>query len=186
VQFNIPIALTWFRIAAIPLVVIVFLLPFTWAHPMAAYIFTAAGITDVLDGWLARRLNQTSRFGAFLDPVADKLMVSTALVLVVYANPSWYLVIVAAVIIGREIAISALREWMSELGARQHVAVSSFGKSKTILQMVGLGGMLHTVPWFGLPAYPIGLFLLIVAAALTLWSMFVYLQAAWPELTKAE
>ena len=184
VQFNLPIALTWFRIAAIPLVVVVFLIPGYWMKPLAAYIFTAACITDGLDGWLARKLNQTSRFGAFLDPVADKLMVSTALVLVVTANPSWYLAIVAAVIIGREITISALREWMAELGARQQVAVSGFGKTKTILQMVGLAMMLHTIPFIGIPVYPIGLLLLILAAALTLWSMFGYLQAAWPELRK--
>jgi CDP-diacylglycerol---glycerol-3-phosphate 3-phosphatidyltransferase len=183
--FNIPIALTWFRIAAIPLVVIVYLLPFSWSHAASALLFTAAGITDAFDGYLARRWNQTTKFGAFLDPVADKLMVSTALVLLVYANPTQLLLMaVATVIIGREIAISALREWMSEMGERHNVAVSSFGKTKTIFQMVGIGAMLFTEPVFGLPAWQIGYALLVIAAGLTLFTMFQYLKAARPALNR--
>jgi CDP-diacylglycerol--glycerol-3-phosphate 3-phosphatidyltransferase len=172
--FNIPILLTWFRIAAIPLVVIVYLLPFSWAHSASALIFTAAGITDAFDGYLARKWNQITKFGAFLDPVADKLMVSTALVAV------------ATIIIGREIAISALREWMAEMGERHNVAVSSFGKTKTIFQMVGIGAMLFTEPVFGLPAFEIGYTLLVIAAGLTLLTMFQYLQAAGPILSKSD
>jgi CDP-diacylglycerol--glycerol-3-phosphate 3-phosphatidyltransferase len=184
--FNIPIALTWFRIAAIPAVVLVYLLPWQYAHWASALIFTAAGITDGLDGYLARRWNQESRFGALLDPVADKLMVSTALVLVLYHNHTILLMVVAAIIIGREIAISALREWMAELGESSKVAVSGFGKTKTITQMVGLGGMLFTEPFWGIPAFEIGYGLLIISAGLTVWSMFEYLRAAWPQLSDAQ
>jgi len=181
---NIPIALTWFRIAAIPAVVIVYLLPWDWAHPAAALVFTAAGITDAFDGYLARKWDQITKFGAFLDPVADKLMVSTALVLLVYVNPEQLLLmVVAGVIIGREIAISALREWMAEMGERHNVAVSSFGKTKTIFQMVGIGAMLFTEPVFGLPAWEIGYTLLVIAAGLTLLTMYQYLQAALPALS---
>ena len=135
---NLPNTLTWFRIVAIPLVVIVFYLPVPWARPAAGLLFALAGITDYFDGYLARRLNQTSSFGAFLDPVADKLIVSTALVLLVQADPTASLAIVAGIIIGREITVSALREWMSELGARAHVAVTFFGKWKTTLQILGI------------------------------------------------
>src|SRR5512139_2748185 len=129
-QFNLPIALTWFRIVAIPLVVVVFYWPAPWARPAAGLLFGFAGITDYLDGWLARRLNLTSSFGAFLDPVADKLIVTTALVLLVEADPRRVLAIAAAIIIGREITVSALREWMSQIGASGRVAVSWFGKWK--------------------------------------------------------
>ena len=185
--FNIPILLTWFRIAAIPLVVAVYLLPFSWAHPASALIFTVAGITDAFDGYLARRWNQITKFGAFLDPVADKLMVSTALVLLVYVNQGQLLLMaVATVIIGREIAISALREWMAEMGERHNVAVSSFGKTKTVFQMVGIGAMLFTEPVFGLPAFEIGYTLLVIAAGLTLLTMAQYLKAAGPALNKAD
>ncbi len=184
--FNIPIALTWFRIAAIPLIVLVFFSPWSLARPATMVVFTLAGITDWLDGYLARRLGQTSRFGAFLDPVADKLMVTTALVLVVQGDPKWYIALAAAIIIGREIAVSALREWMAELGARSQVAVSGTGKFKTIVQMVGLGAMLNFHPILGIPVYEFGLFLVIAAAGLTLWSMIDYLRAAWPRLTAPE
>jgi CDP-diacylglycerol--glycerol-3-phosphate 3-phosphatidyltransferase/cardiolipin synthase len=184
-QLNIATALTWFRIAAIPLVVLIFSPPGPWARPMTALIFALAGFTDWLDGYLARRLKQTSQFGAFLDPVADKLMVTTALVLVVQADPRILVAMVAAIIIGRELTVSALREWMAELGARSHVAVSRFGKIKTIMQMVGLGCMIYTHSLYGVPVYEIGLALLIIAAGLTLWSMFTYIRAAWPRLTKS-
>jgi len=142
--WALPNLLTWGRIAAIPVVVLAFYsAPYHWADPLAGLIFAAAGITDSLDGYLARRLGQTSRLGAFLDPVADKLIVSTALVLLVSKDPRWFIVLTAAVIIGREIAISALREWMAELGARRKVAVSVLGKYKTIFQVTGLAMMLY-------------------------------------------
>lgn len=177
---NLPNALTWFRIVAIPLVVVVFYLPVEWARPAAGLLFALAGITDYFDGYLARRLNQTSSFGAFLDPVADKLIVSTALVLLVQADPRVPLAIVAGIIIGREITVSALREWMSQIGARSRVAVTFFGKWKTTLQIIGIGLMLYRDPILGLDVYPIGVALLFVAAALTVWSMLDYLRSAWP------
>src|SRR5690606_33239152 len=173
--------------------VIVFYLPallndpdLTWARPAAGLLFGLAGITDYFDGYLARRLNQMSSFGAFLDPVADKLMVSTALVLLVQSDPKISLAIVAGIIIGREITVSALREWMSELGARAHVAVTFFGKWKTTLQIIGIGFMLYREPLFGFDIYPIGVALLFVAAALTVWSMLDYLRAAWPIIVQQE
>jgi CDP-diacylglycerol--glycerol-3-phosphate 3-phosphatidyltransferase len=182
-QFNIATTLTWFRIAAIPLVAVVFYMPGPWAKPGACLIFTLAAITDALDGYIARRLNQTSEFGAFLDPVADKLMVAAALVIIIQADPRVVITMTAGIIIGREITVSALREWMAELGARKHVAVSRFGKLKTIMQMIGVGCLLWTHPVWGIPIYDIGVALLIVAAGLTLWSMFGYIRAAWPSLT---
>jgi len=192
--FNIALALTWLRIAAIPLVVFVFMLPGYWPKPIAAIIFTLAGLTDWLDGYLARRLNLTSRFGAFLDPVADKLMVTTALVLILWDAPNrtlpWLpgediiLAVCAAIIIGREIVISALREWMAELGERHQVAVTGIAKLKTIFQLVGVGAMLFTFPFFGvIPVYEIGFGLVVLAAVLTLWSMYIYLRAAGPHLS---
>src|ERR1700754_2985282 len=132
---NWPNTLTWLRICAIPLIAVLFYMPYPWADPSAGLLFAAAGITDSLDGYLARRLGQTSRLGAFLDPVADKLIVAVALVLLVSRDPRWVMVLMAVVIIGREIAISALREWMAEIGERTKVAVSAIGKYKTILQM---------------------------------------------------
>ncbi len=153
-----------------------------WARPAAGLLFGLAGITDYFDGYLARRLGLTSNFGAFLDPVADKLIVSTALVLLVQADPQIMLALVAAVIIGREITVSALREWMSQIGARAHVAVSIFGKWKTTLQIIGISFMLYREPLFTLPIYRIGEWLTYVAAALTLWSMIDYLRAAWPAM----
>lgn len=179
-QFNIATSLTWFRIAAIPLVAVVFYWSSPWARPAAALIFLLAAITDWLDGYVARRLQQTSQFGAFLDPVADKLIVSTALILLVQADPREIIVALAAIIIGREIAVSALREWMAGLGTRNRVAVSGYGKLKTIMQMTGLGFMLFKAPLMGLPIYKIGVYLLVLAAALTIWSMIGYIRAAWP------
>jgi len=182
VFWTLPNILTWVRIAAIPLVVVAFYSHYHWADPAAGLLFAAAGITDTLDGYLARRLGQTSRLGAFLDPVADKLIVATALVLLVSKDPRPLIVLTAAVIIGREIAISALREWMAELGARRKVAVSQLGKFKTILQIVGLALMLYRWDLWGLPTYKLGVGLTVLAAALTLVSMIAYLRAAWPEL----
>jgi len=196
-RMSFPIAnwLTLARIAMIPLVVLFFFTPQHWADTLAAIIFIAAAITDSLDGYLARRLGQTSALGAFLDPVADKLMVSTALILLVTQeppslelvrfNPHLLITLTAAVIVGREITISALREWMAEVGARGKVAVSILGKLKTIFQMTGLSLMLFRGPVWGLPLYELGVYCLVAAAVLTLWSMIAYLRAAWPELMRS-
>jgi CDP-diacylglycerol--glycerol-3-phosphate 3-phosphatidyltransferase len=191
--WTLPNTLTWLRIAAIPLIVVLFYLPYPWADPASGLLFALAGITDSLDGYLARRLGQTSRLGAFLDPVADKLIVAVALVLVVSSHPlpvfgldprrvQSLLVFASMVIIGREIAVSALREWMAELGQRRKVAVSQLGKYKTILQIVGVSMLLYRWDILGVPVYTLGLALTLVAAAFTLLSMVVYLRAAWPEL----
>lgn len=183
---NIPNIVTLIRIAIIPLLVIVFYLPFQSSSILAAIIFLLACLTDWLDGYLARRLNQTSRLGAFLDPVADKLIVVVALVLVVGEKGIPFLAVPAAVIIGREVAISALREWMAEVGKRASVAVSIIGKVKTAMQMAALTALLAYQPdtnsWLGI----LGCSLLYLAAVLTLWSMVMYLKAAWPDLTFAE
>ena len=181
-QWNIPNILTLIRILLIPVLVAVFFLEHSWARQAAATIFIVAAITDWFDGYLARQLNQTSKFGAFLDPVADKLMVAAALVLLVSADPRIMVTIAAVVIVGREITISALREWMAELGARTTVAVSMIGKFKTAAQMVAISLMLWQQDLFGIPIYLLGFWLLFFAAVLTLWSMIVYLRAAWPLL----
>jgi len=181
---SLPNALTWARIAAIPLIVALFYMPYPWADPAAGLLFAVAGITDSLDGYFARRLGQISRLGAFLDPVADKLIVAVALVLLVSRDARALIVLTAAVIIGREITISALREWMAEIGARAKVAVSQLGKYKTILQIIGLSMMLYRVPLLGLPIYQLGVVLIEVAAAATLLSMALYLRTAWPELKR--
>jgi CDP-diacylglycerol---glycerol-3-phosphate 3-phosphatidyltransferase len=182
--WNVPNTLTWIRIAAIPLIVALFFMHYSWAEPAAGLLFAAAGVTDSLDGYLARRLGQTSRLGAFLDPVADKLVVAVALVLLVSRDTRPLIVLTAVVIIGREITISALREWMAEIGQRRKVAVSQLGKYKTILQIVGLTMMLFRRDWLGLPIYTLGVILTVVAAAATLISMGAYLRAAWPELKR--
>jgi CDP-diacylglycerol--glycerol-3-phosphate 3-phosphatidyltransferase/cardiolipin synthase len=181
-QFNLPNALTWLRIFMVPAIIVLFYLPYAWADPAACAGFALAGITDTLDGYYARKLHLTSRLGAFLDPVADKLIVAAALVLIVSKDARWFVVIMAVVIIGREIAVSALREWMAEIGARGRIAVSGWGKIKTVVQIVGLSMMLYRQDLFGLPVYQMGLALSVIAMVLTLWSMILYLQAAWPEL----
>ena len=208
--WNLPNTLTWLRIFAIPLVIVLFYLPGGWADPAAGLLFAAAGVTDSLDGYFARKMGQTSRLGAFLDPVADKLIVAVALVLLLSKDmPDIFvpgllgldgpratlrkesveviLVLSAIVIIGREIAISALREWMAEIGKRGKVKVSQLAKYKTILQIVGLSCMLfrwdlQLTPGFKLPVFEIGLVLTVVAAVLTLVSAISYLRAAWPDL----
>jgi CDP-diacylglycerol--glycerol-3-phosphate 3-phosphatidyltransferase len=174
--------LTWLRISMIPAILVLFFLPYWWADPAACAAFALAGITDTLDGYYARKLGQTSRLGAFLDPVADKLIVAAALVLIVSRDPRWFVVIAAVVIIGREIAVSALREWMAEIGARGRIKVSNLGKYKTIMQIVGLSLLLFRRDLFGIPVYTLGLALTAVATVLTLWSMVSYLRLAWPEL----
>jgi CDP-diacylglycerol--glycerol-3-phosphate 3-phosphatidyltransferase len=169
--WNWPNILTWLRILAIPLIVLLFLCggnsESNLADPLAGLLFALAAITDSLDGYLARRLGQTTRLGTFLDPVADKLIVAVALVLIV----------------SREIAISALREWMAGIGQRTAVAVSNIGKYKTTLQMVGLTMLLFRHSLLGLPIYQLGEWLTVLAAALTLISMALYLRAAWPHLS---
>jgi len=182
-SWTIPNVLTLIRIILIPVLVIVFYMPGQWTYQLSAAIFGLAALTDLLDGYLARRLNQTSPFGAFLDPVADKLMVAVALVLLVQDNPAPLFAIPAAIIIGREIAISALREWMAEIGARTKVAVSIVGKLKTTLQMIAILLLLYKIPLGAFPTHTVGLVLLYIAAALTLWSMVVYMHAAWPLLS---
>lgn len=181
-MWNIPNVLTLLRIILIPVFVVVFYLPVPWARPVCALIFTAAALTDWLDGYLARRWGQTSPLGAFLDPVADKLMVAIALVLLVQAEASVLLALPAAVIIGREITVSALREWMAEIGARAKVAVSMAGKFKTALQMISIVMLVLGGPVFGVPIEWLAIILLYIAALLTLWSMILYLRAAWPSL----
>jgi CDP-diacylglycerol--glycerol-3-phosphate 3-phosphatidyltransferase len=182
-HWNLPNTLTWLRISMIPAIFALFyLLPYPWADPAACAAFALAGITDSLDGYYARKLGQTSRLGAFLDPVADKLIVAAALVLIVSKDPRWFVVIVAVVIIGREIAVSALREWMAEIGARSRIKVTILAKYKTIMQIVGLSMLLYRQDMFAIPTYKLGLVLTGVAAVLTLWSMVQYLRVAWPEL----
>src|SRR5271157_3419907 len=181
-NWNLPNTLTWLRILMIPAILILYYLPYSWKDPAACAAFALAGITDSLDGYYARKLGQTSRLGAFLDPVADKLIVAAALVLIVSADPRWYVVIMAIVIIGREIAVSALREWMAEIGARGKIKVSLLGKYKTIMQIVGLSFLLFRQSLFGIPIYKFGIILTAVAVVLTLWSMIAYLRLAWPEL----
>ena len=182
-MWNTPNLLTMLRIGLIPVFVGVFYVEARWAPYAAAAIFGLAAATDWLDGHLARRWDQTSPLGAFLDPVADKLMVAAALVLLVQADHRTLVVLPAIVIIGREITVSALREWMAEIGARAEVAVSQVGKFKTTAQMVSIILMLLHDSALGPWVYGLGLVLLYLAAALTLWSMVMYLRAAWPSLS---
>lgn len=183
-QLTIPTLLTLLRILLIPVLVVVFYLPVAWAHIAALAVFVVAAVTDWLDGWIARRYGMMSAFGAFLDPVADKLMVTVALLLIVQRNPEIWLAIPAAIIIGREITVSALREWMAELGEGARVRVAWTGKIKTILQMVAIGFLLFREPLLGLPVLWIGKILLMLAAVLTILSMITYLRAAWPAVRR--
>lgn len=195
VTFPIANILTVARIIMIPLVVVLFYMPQHWAAAATGWVFILAAVTDSLDGYLARKLGQTSALGAFLDPVADKLMVAVALILLVSYDPPLLefikfdphtvIVLTACVIVGREITISALREWMAEMGARGKVAVSGMGKLKTIFQMTGLSMMLFRDDVWFIPAFELGFYCLVAAAALTLWSMVVYLRAAWPDLMRS-
>lgn len=174
--------LTLLRIAFIPLLVIVFYIPFKGHYLVASIVFSVAAITDWLDGYVARKYNQATPFGAFLDPVADKLMVVVALVLLVELHASPWFAIPAVVIVGREIVISALREWMAELGKRASVAVSYLGKIKTTVQMAAIIVLLAFQPVTGSFFTSVGYALLYLAAILTLWSMLIYIKAAWPVL----
>ena len=179
-KVTLPTAITLFRIFLIPLFVIVFYLPFGWANVAATCIFVIASLSDWVDGYLARSMQLESSFGAFLDPVADKLMVVVIIVLLVEAHPSIYIALPSVVIIAREISISALREWMAQLGSSTTVKVSFIGKAKTVAQMLALGFMIFSEPFMGLPTYEIGLVIYYVAAILTIVSMILYLRAAWP------
>jgi cardiolipin synthase len=180
---NIPNLLTWARILLIPLVVGVYYMPLSPGEQnfIATAAFLVAAVTDWIDGWLARKLNQMSAFGAFLDPVADKLMVAAALVMLVHLNRAD--VALAIIIIGREIAISALREWMAKIGAAKSVAVSLIGKLKTIAQMTAIPMLLWHTPIGPLDIHLLGTWALLIAAVLTLWSMVYYLRMAWPEIS---
>ena len=171
--------LTLLRIGLIPLLIVVYFSSMPYAMPIAAIIFTVAGLTDLLDGYLARKLNQTSAFGAFLDPVADKLIVTCALVIVVYRHPSMHVLIPSLIIIGREITVSALREWMAALGNRAKVSVSYLGKIKTTVQIIAIIFLLWHQPLIGIPTFEVGQWLLDIAAVLTVISMIDYLRAAF-------
>ena len=184
---NIPNLLTWFRIVMIPVFITLFYVPeetlsLHHKHLFSVILFVLAAITDWLDGYLARILNQSSAFGAFLDPVADKLMVAAALIMVVKLGQVD--AIIAFIIIGREIAISALREWMAQLGESKSIAVSMLGKVKTTFQMIAIPFLLYQEPLFGLPTYQLGTLLIYVAALLTLGSMVYYLMLAMPQITR--
>jgi CDP-diacylglycerol--glycerol-3-phosphate 3-phosphatidyltransferase len=181
-HLTVPTILTLFRIALLPVMVIVFYAPFHGANIAAALIFLAAALTDWLDGYIARRYNLGSAFGAFLDPVADKLMVAVTLFLLVQENPTPLLAVTSAVIVGREITISALREWMAEIGQRTRVGVASLGKIKTVMQIVAIEVLLYQHDLEGLRLFHVGESLLVVAAALTIWSALIYLRTAWPAM----
>lgn len=195
---NLPNILTLFRILMIPIFVVVFYLPYSWSHLVAAILFALAGITDWLDGYLARSLQQFTKFGAFLDPVADKMMVCIALVMIVAERqfqfwstsetvlviPAAAITIPSAIIVSREILVSALREWMAEIGKRTSVVVSNVGKIKTAVQMLALIVLVYCHPATNISIIIIGFILLYIAAVLTIWSMMIYLRAAWVELIK--
>jgi len=183
-EWNLPNTLTWTRIAAIPLIILLFYMPYPWADPAAGLLFAAAGVTDSLDGYFARRFGQSSRLGAFLDPVADKLMVTAALLMLVQLTRID--AAIALVIVGREIAISALREWMAQIGASKSVAVNSLGKFKTACQMVAIPMLLYYGPLSAggvtIDTRVWGVWLIYLAAVLTIWSMLYYMKLAWPQI----
>ncbi len=178
IHYNLPTYLTLLRIALIPLLMVIFYLPWHYANLACTLLFIFAGFTDWLDGYLARKLALETQFGAFLDPVADKLMVAIVLVLIVQQQADPYLAIPAAIIIGREITIASLREWMAEIGQRAKVKVSQLGKWKTTAQMLAITLLLYHEDIAGVPIALSGYVLLYIAAALTLWSMVNYLRAA--------
>lgn len=185
--WTIPNIITIFRVLLIPVFVSVYFLDWKWAHEAGAFIFWFAAITDWFDGYLARKLKQSSPFGAFLDPVADKLIVAAALLMITHSYSSIWITIPAIVLLMREIYISALREWMSKMGASDSVKVSFIGKAKTTAQMLSLIGLLSGLEYFmGFPIYwvTLGKILLYFAAVLSLWSMIVYTNAAWKTLSK--
>ena len=182
---TVPTMLTLLRIALVPVLVLFFYLPFSWSNLACTVVFVLAAVTDIADGYIARKTGQMSRFGEFLDPVADKIMVATALILLVQRQENYQVVFAlsAAIIIGRELTISALREWMSEIGEQALLKVSGVGKLKTIFQMTAIGVLLYHENMGWIPVALIGELLLYTAAALTLWSMWVYLKSAWPVIS---
>lgn len=181
-MWNIPNLLTMFRMLLIPVFLVIYYIPDTDAHFWAAFVFVIAAVTDALDGYIARKLNQFTAFGAFLDPVADKVMVAAALVMVVEDYASWWVTIPALTIVSRELVVSALREWMAQIGRQEQVKVSNLGKLKTVAQMVALTGLLWEANSFVVITATI---LLYVAFVLTLWSMWEYLRAAWADISAA-
>jgi len=183
---NTATILTLLRILLIPILVVFFYMEVSWANWATSIIFSIAALTDWLDGYIARKYDLESKFGAFLDPVADKLMVATTLVLLVQHHPTAYFAVPAAIIIGREITISALREWMAEIGARSTVQVAGLGKWKTGFQMAALIMLLFRESLLGLPVFEMGHVCLWIAAVLTIWSMVNYLRAAWPMMRQPE
>jgi len=182
---TVPTMLTLLRIALVPVLVLFFYLPYSWSNLACTVVFVLAAVTDIADGYIARKTGQMSRFGEFLDPVADKIMVATALILLVQRQENYQVVFAlsAAIIIGRELTISALREWMSEIGEQALLKVSGVGKLKTIFQMTAIGVLLYHENMGWIPVALIGELLLYTAAALTLWSMWVYLKSAWPVIS---
>nr|CAA6801414.1 MAG: CDP-diacylglycerol--glycerol-3-phosphate 3-phosphatidyltransferase (EC [uncultured Thiotrichaceae bacterium] len=186
-NLNLPIMLTWLRIFFIPLMVVFFYLDYSWAPFATAFIFGIAGLTDWADGYYARKWNQESPFGAFLDPVADKLIVAVAMLLIVERESDFWFTLAGIIIIGREVIISALREWMAQMGARSAVAVAYIGKLKTAAQMMALIFLLYNQELFGiLPMRELGIIVLVIAAVLTVVSMVQYLKGAFVSLRNAE
>ncbi len=183
---TIPNYLTLFRIFLVPIFVIIFYLPFEGHYMASAVIFAIAGFSDFFDGYLARVTGQTSDLGAFLDPVADKLIVVVALVLLVWSHNSTWLTIPAMFIVGREIIVSALREWMAEMGKKSHVSVNLIAKGKTVMQMVAITGLLANRPDFSDGTVQLAYFFLYFSLVLTLWTMVIYLKAAWPHFEAAK
>ena len=188
-MWNIPNILTSIRVVLVPVFVAVYFLDWKWAHQLAAFIFCIAAITDYLDGYLARRLQQSTAFGAFLDPVADKLIVGAALLMITHTYNNVWITIPAIILMMREIYVSALREWMGQQGLSDVVKVSFTGKAKTMAQMLALIGLLSGLEYFmGFRIYwvSLGYILLYIAAALSLWSMIVYTTSAWKYLKDAQ
>ncbi len=178
-KINFPTFLTLIRIAVIPVIIAFFYSGYDWSRQAASLLFGAASITDVVDGYLARKWNQESKLGAFLDPVADKLIVVVMAILLTQAFPTWYMILAAIIIIGREVVISALREWMAEIGERGAVAVIKAGKLKTFAQIVALGFLMFEYSWLGIPTVEIGWTALFIAVVLSIYSMVLYLSSAW-------
>ena len=179
---NVPLQLTVMRIVCVPLVFIVYLFPSAWSHYAAAFLFLLAILTDWLDGYLARRLNQSTKLGAFLDPVADKILICVALVLVAAYYANFWITLASSIIVAREILISALREWMSEIGSRTKVSVQYVGKIKTTFQAIAIVALLMYSSYAPVWIFWFGLVFFYLAVILTLWSMLVYLKTAWPDL----
>ena len=187
-MWTIPNIITTIRVLLVPVFVGVYYIDWQWAHQAGAFIFWFAAVTDWFDGYLARKLKQSTPFGAFLDPVADKLIVSAALLMIAHTYQTTWITIAAVILMAREVFVSSLREWMAEHGQRETVKVSFVGKAKTMAQMLALIGLLSELEYFmGFPIFwvTLGKILLVIAAALSLWSMFIYVKAAWSTLTKS-